>query len=126
MVFLGANIFDNASIRSSGTRTVPTRISPPNPLGTSSPVRTLKTLVFPEPAKPTSPIFMWTAAQEERTAGWKDGRDLNLTARLPASLFRHSVCASLDLRVSLPSSRRHAAPPLPSPIRLGVVDREVQ
>ncbi len=45
-------------MRSSGTFTVPSRTSPPNPTGASSPVMELKTVVFPEPANPTRPIFM--------------------------------------------------------------------
>jgi hypothetical protein len=32
--------------------------SPPNPVGTPRPVSVLKTVVFPEPAKPTRPTFM--------------------------------------------------------------------
>src|SRR5262245_45944308 len=49
---------DSLSMRASGTRTVPMRSSPPKPTGTSRPVMVLKTVVLPEPGKPTSPIFI--------------------------------------------------------------------
>jgi len=40
------------------TRTVPSRTSPPNVVGTSRPVSVLKTVVLPDPANPTRPIFI--------------------------------------------------------------------
>jgi hypothetical protein len=45
-------------MRSSGTLTVPKCTSPPNPVGTPRPVSVLKTVVFPEPAKPTRPTLI--------------------------------------------------------------------
>ena len=51
-------------MRSSGTFTVPRWTVPPKPVGTFRPVRVLKTVVFPEPAKPTRPIFILTLVRE--------------------------------------------------------------
>src|SRR5207249_10245314 len=58
VVFFGLKIRLNASMRSSGTLTAPRWTSPPNPVGTLSPVNVLKTVVLPEPANPTRPTFM--------------------------------------------------------------------
>src|SRR5690349_22340630 len=58
VVFLGLKMRLSRSMRSSGTLTVPMCTSPPNPVGTPSAVSVLKTVVFPEPAKPTRPTFM--------------------------------------------------------------------
>src|SRR5688500_3270859 len=58
VVFFGLKIVLKASIRSSGTLTAPRCTSPPNPVGTLSPVNVLNTVVLPEPANPTRPTFI--------------------------------------------------------------------
>src|SRR5688572_5896462 len=116
VVFFGEKILESASVRSSGTRTAPSRTSPPYPTGTARPVIVLKTVVFPEPANPTSPIFivvglcpenlreMWThdpAQREARSAaaarrrGWARSAECGdastvTTKRLPVR--RRSDC----------------------------------
>src|SRR5438309_6079317 len=57
-------------MRSSGTLTAPRWTSPPNPVGTLSPVNVLKTVVLPEPANPTRPTFMEYGRCESRQGPW--------------------------------------------------------
>src|SRR5688500_8342520 len=65
-------------MRASGTRTVPMRSSPPNPTGTARPVMVLNTVVLPDPAKPTSPIFI----------GWPSSRVPGRSRRAPPTPAR--------------------------------------
>src|SRR5262245_29618170 len=54
------------------------RSSPPKPTGTCSPVIVLNTVVLPDPANPTRPIFIYgrdapAAADGRRRGFWKNG-----------------------------------------------------
>src|SRR5262252_7247088 len=81
-------------MRSSGTLTVPRCTSPPNPVAAPRPVSVLKTVVFPEPAKPTRPTLMGMPPKKSHY-GWEGERSGTASLRCDR---REIVIRTLNLR----------------------------
>src|SRR6478752_9027901 len=98
MIFFGLKIAASLSSRSSGTLTTPTWSSiPPNPPVSAWPrVRVLKTVVLPDPARPTMAICIRGLSPGSVARARVDHVEQRLTGREPAEVVAEEVDASVE------------------------------
>src|SRR5687768_1692451 len=115
VVFFGLKIVLKASIRSSGTLTAPRCTSPPNPVGTLSPVNVLNTVVLPEPANPTRPTFIEDLPVRRFSAPVRSGGTTESFPAIKATHWKLTCRTHIAPRRETSRSARSHGHPIGSP-----------